>query len=151
VCAILAFGCGDDNGKRPSGPLTAAEYRSAANSICRDAERWGEGLEDELGTNPEPADAFKALLEGLRRYNDEYEQLNPPARLEAQHAAAVEDATAIEGLFEELGSALGRKGAEQSAFERFSQDIQPIFERSNKRARRMGLDDCVDESPLPGD
>jgi hypothetical protein len=141
---VAAAGCGgDDDG-------SAGDYRDEANAICRDAE----GKIEDLGVPSSAEDLGRYLREGLeisREYNREFEALEPPSELGAEHHRLVELSRRAERLTEPLVDEVttGDPAALKS-LQRALPKLERIGRQSNTLARRMDLPDCVTPLTPPG-
>jgi hypothetical protein len=135
--AALLSGCGgDDDGDR----LSAEEFRTQANAICAE---YNQKVTD-LGEPPSPEEipgyvdsVIPVVEDGLAELRD----LNPPAELEEDYNAMLDEvAKAIPAA-----RALGEAAADQdvTALQEAIEEGQRADEAADQIARRLGLDRCA--------
>ncbi len=130
-----AAGCGGDDG------LSADEYRSEANEICRTGnERIEQILEDATGElesdSPSPerlGDVLGRSLDEIRRQMSEVRALDGPNELEA-------DVNDVIGDAEEAADALDQQ-LDEDPVAALEQEEDP-FEDVNRRLTDLGLTEC---------
>jgi hypothetical protein len=138
----VAIGCG-------SGEPSEDAYRDEVNALCAEAEKQSESL-------PQPGSP--AGLESLvgksaelaREYHRRLAIVDPPAELEDRHRESLRLSRQGVRLLEDLEEELSVGGRQRKTFELFLPDVVRITEESNRLAREMGLDDCVEPLPFGG-
>ena len=137
----LCVACGDDGGDE----LSAAEYRSEANSICeagqKRAEDLGEELQAELGDSEEMPSAdqlrdfVNPLLDDVEAQVQEIRALDGPDELEEDVQAALDEAEDVVGEV--------RAEVEDDPVALLQSEEDP-FEELGKRFDDLGLEACAE-------
>ena len=148
---LVPTGCGgDDEGNAASeaGPLTAAEYRKQGNALCeeaiRDAERIPVPSADE-----EIADYLEQLFDSSEGVTDDFEKLDPPEELSADHEKAVELNRETESKFDAIVDRVRRSDSPRTAALRELRELAPEIERGEALNEKLGLDECNEVAPAP--
>ncbi len=141
AAALAGAGCsGDDDDDQGDGP----SYREQAIALCEDAT-------DLIQEIPPPgsaagiADYLERVIESSADYADDYEQLEPPAELRADHDAAARVGRRIQARLEEL---LERVRESNQPAVTAARGLEALvrgadFRRSERLLRRLGLEKCL--------
>jgi hypothetical protein len=146
IGVVAVAGCG---GGSDGGGLSAAEYRSQANSICRQSERAARSLPQPKRLD-EIDDSFQRIATESKRYERRFEALDPPPELRAKHQAAVRTSRRVDVYIEGLVVKLRHSKNQVATLSREFPRLGRLIEQGNRQSRALGLDDCVAELPTPG-
>lgn len=141
VTALALAACGGDDGPTP------AEYRGEARSICADADRATEAVEEPTRATSEAiVDYFERLLKANERTTERFESLEPPESLTAAHEDALkanQDGVAeVRRIIRALRGGDDPREVLSSAQTR----LQQLSRDAGDAARRLGVPECADES-----
>lgn len=129
--------------------LTAAEYRSTVNRLCRE----DKAAVDRLG-NIDDARSITPYLRRAIRYARKreplYERLRPPTSLRADHRRSIRLNDRGERTLTGLLARIERGGDPAEEFGKIAPALARVISSGNRLARRMGTKDCIVEVPSPG-
>jgi hypothetical protein len=145
VMTVALAGCGSsaqsdpgkdiDDRKDDSKPLTAAQFRTQAQKICRDSqaemEKLGEDFESTQPTQEQFEKAFARIPDLLDQQVDKLEALEPPAEM-------ADDVDAMLDSLSDVAADIDKQGADI-----LTQEADP-FAEANEKAKALKLDDCAD-------
>ena len=149
---LVPAGCGGDDDEETSGseggPLTAAEYRKQGNALCKDALSAVERIpvpssEGQIG------DYLERVFDASEGLTDDFEKLDPPAQLRADHEQAVELSRKSEDQFDAIVERVRESGDPRAATLRELRKLAPEIERSEELNEKLGLDECNEVGPSP--
>ena len=125
-------------------PGDARTYRRRANALCAGDERAVKALPE-----PQTPDGlvsyFEKVLALSERSEPRYRALDPPKRLAEAHAAYLETGDEGQRLLRGLIDDLEAGGDPTIVTRRSLPKLARLVDDSNRRARRLGLEDCVEE------
>ena len=142
VLVVLGLAaCGGDDGPTPT------EYRGEARSICADADRATEAVEEPTrATAAAIIDYFERLLKANERTTQRFESLDPPESLADAHADALKanrDGVAeVKRIITALRGGDDPRKVLTSAQER----LQQLSRDAGDAARRLGVPECSDQA-----
>jgi broad specificity phosphatase PhoE len=145
VCALALSACGSDDE-----PMTAAEYRAAAEKICTDSQKATDAVERPRRATPESiADYLERLRAANQRTTDRFRALEPPEKLQKAHDEVLkvneEGAEQVRAIIERLENKDDPAEVLQSA----TGPLRELNARSNAAAEELGVPACVQESATP--
>ena len=130
--------------ERPPPAGGAADYRRRANALCAADEKAAKAL-------PEPRTPegilryFRQILSLSERSEPRYRALRPPAGLRAGHAAYLRTGDRAQELVRDLIEGLEAGGNPAVVTRGALPRLGRLVDESNRRARDLGLEDCVEE------
>ena len=139
VLALAA--CGGDDGP------TVAEYREEARSICADADRATEAVEEPTRATSEAiVDYFERLLRANERTTQRFEDLEAPDDLADAHADALK--ANREGVAEVKRIITALRGGDdpREVLSSAQSRLQQLSGDAGDAARRLGVPECADDS-----
>ncbi|RNM12675.1 hypothetical protein [Nocardioides pocheonensis] len=131
VVALVA-GCGSESGQRQE-PLTAAQFRMKAQSICRDASSATKRIVANVGDKPTKAQVKQLVATTVVVVRNEIEDLDrlvPPRELQDDVDAMLDSARRGNEQLRTHGMQMLLKGKEP-------------FKDADKKSLAIGLDDCA--------
>ena len=133
---------------RRGNALTAAEYRSTLNRLCRQ----DRVAVDRLGTIDD-AQSIAPYLRRAIRYSKQreplYERLRPPARLRADHKTSIRLNDEAERILTGLLARIERGGDPVKEFTKAGPPLARVINSNNRLSRRIGTKECIVEVPSP--
>ena len=150
VGLLVPAGCGGDDDEEKSGsegaPLTAAEYREQGNALCTDTIGEVERI-PEPSSEDELADYLERVFDVSVGVTDDFEKLDPPDELRADHDKAVEIARESEELFDGVLERVRESDNPRAATLSEFRKLAPVIKRSEEINEKLGLDECNEVGP----
>ena len=139
VTALVACG-GDDR-------MSASEYRSEAKTICTEADRATEAVQEPSSASADAiSQYFERLLEANDRTTQRFKALEPPEDLQQAHDDALkanEDGVReVRRVIDELEGG----GDPRQVLTQAQGRLQDLSRRSGDAAKRLGVPECADGS-----
>ena len=129
--------------------LTATQYRSTVNRLCREDAEAAERLGDV--DTPESIEPFlRRLLKYSRKREPLYERLRPPSSLRASHRDFIRLNDEGDSWATRLIARIERGGDPVEEFTSAAPALGRLINKGNRLARRMGTRDCMVDVPSRG-
>lgn len=148
MAAVLAgAGCGSgDDGE------SEESYRERAVALCKDAE----DVIEEIPPPSAPGDIagyLRRIIDASAEFSDDYEELEPPDELRADHEASERVGRRVQARLEALLESVSESDRPAVTAARELQQLvrSPDFRRSERLLRRLGLEEECSSVAAPAD
>jgi hypothetical protein len=149
---LVPAGCeggeGEDESASEGASLTAAEYRKQGVALCKEALRKVERI-PVPSSEDKVADYLDQVFDASQGVTDEFEKLNPPEELRADHEQAVELSRESEKKSDAFVDRVRESDDPRAAALREFRKFAPEIKRSEQLNEKLGLEECNEVGPAP--
>ncbi len=145
---LVPAACGGGEGGSEEASLSTAEYRKQGVALCKETLRKVERI-PVPSSEDKVADYLEQVFDTSQGVIDEFEKLDPPEELRADHEKAVELGRESEGLFDALIERVRKSESPRAATLREFRKLAPEIKRSEELNEKLGLDECNEVGPAP--
>jgi hypothetical protein len=145
LAALVAFvalalglaACGDDG-------MSTEEYRGEARTICQEAERATDAIDQPTRSTPEAiVDYLTRLADANERTLKRFEKLDPPEDLQSPHDAILKANRDGQAVVRKVIADLEGGGDPREVLQSSTKRLRELGESSNAAAEKLGVRECV--------